>query len=41
MFEEFGFETLTAAQASLYFALGLGFCLAYLANRSNSVFVAR
>ena len=24
MFEEFGFETLTAAQASLYFALGLG-----------------
>lgn len=24
MFEEFGFETLTAAQASLYFALGVG-----------------
>ena len=40
MFEEFGFETLTRPKPAFILRLGLVFCLAYLANRSNSVFVA-
>ena len=38
MFEEFGFETLTAAQASLYFALGLGLLFGVFSEQGKFCF---